>query len=237
MRVVELWRYPVKSLQGERVDASELGPEGLAGDRRLAIFDVATGFGLTGRREPQLLFAAARTVGDRVEIVLPDGSVARDDADLSEWLGRPVALRSTEDHSLSRRFESPDDPEDEASGQWRAFTGAQGSFRDDEDAPVSIVSTGTLGDWPSRRFRPNVVVDGAGENDLVGSTVTLGAAVLAVQARLGRCVMVTRAQPGIERDLGVLRTVHREFDHTIAVGARVTKPGRVAVGEELGGYA
>lgn len=232
MRVRELWRYPVKSLQGERVDATWLGTEGLAGDRQLAIFDVATGFGLTGRREAELLFASAAIVDGVVQITLPDGSIARDDAALTEWLGRPVALRSTAQET-SRRFESPEDFENEATSNWRAFTGALGSFRDDQDAAISIASTGSLGDWPQRRFRPNIVVDGSGENELVGALVQIGESVVKVQDRLGRCVMVTRAQPGIERDLGVLRTIHRERDHTFAVGATIEREGDVAIGDEL----
>ena len=69
MRVLELWRYPVKSLQGEQLRGGEIGPEGIAGDRQWALFDVDTGFGLTARRVPDLLFAAgdgsARTAGSR----------------------------------------------------------------------------------------------------------------------------------------------------------------------------
>ncbi|MGD9532079.1 MAG: MOSC N-terminal beta barrel domain-containing protein, partial [Pseudonocardia sp.] len=87
MRVAELWRFPVKSLQGEQVRSSEVGPRGLAGDRGWALFDVATGFGLTARRMPALLMASARLVADRdgpaVVIVLPDGTVTVDDAVLS----------------------------------------------------------------------------------------------------------------------------------------------------------
>lgn len=232
MRVLEIWRYPVKSLQGERMDAAELGPEGIEGDRQLAIFDTTTGFGLTGRREAGLLFAAARTIDGRVEITLPDGSIASDDAALSEWLGRPVALRATAE-AESRRFESPIDFENEESGNWRAFTGAQGSFRDDADAAITMASTASLGDWPQRRFRPNLVLDGSGEDALVGATIGIGSAVVTVQARIGRCVMVTRAQPGIERDLTVLRSIHRDRDHTFSVGATTDRSGRVAVGDEL----
>ena len=60
VQVLELWRYPVKSLQGERVDEVSVSAPGLDGDRRFAIFDARTGFGLTGRRVPELLFASAR---------------------------------------------------------------------------------------------------------------------------------------------------------------------------------
>lgn len=64
MRVIELWRFPVKSLQGERVESVEITGQGLAGDRRYALFDLESGFGLTARRRPELLFAAARTRSD-----------------------------------------------------------------------------------------------------------------------------------------------------------------------------
>jgi uncharacterized protein len=88
MRVVGLWRFPVKSLQGERIEEAELGAEGIEGDRRYAFFDVDTGYGLTARRAPEMLFTSTRTTPDgAVEILLPDGTVAADDAALSAWLG------------------------------------------------------------------------------------------------------------------------------------------------------
>src|SRR5258708_15324886 len=95
VRVVELWRYPVKSLQGEQLDTVDVSTSGLEGDRCFAIYDRETGLGLTARRVPEMLFASARLHdGSRVEITLPDGSVASDDDSLSAWLGRPVTLRS-----------------------------------------------------------------------------------------------------------------------------------------------
>ena len=232
MRVTELWRYPVKSLQGELVSTASLGPEGLAGDRRYAIFDVATGLGLTGRRVPELLFGRARyAASGGLEIVLPDGSVAQDDGALSEWLGRPVTLRSTEE-AVSRRYESPADFENDA--QWDPFEGATGSFRDSEKTVVSLVSEGTLQGWDRRRFRANILLSDSGEDDLVGSRAALGSAALDIVKRVGRCVMVTRAQPdGIDRDLDVLRTIHRERGGKLAIGAMVAVEGTVSVGDEL----
>jgi MOSC N-terminal beta barrel domain len=106
VRVTELWRYPVKSLQGERLDVVNVGSDGLEGDRRFAIYDLATGFGLTARRVPELLFASARLLDDdRVEITLPDGSLAGDDQALSNWLGRRVELRSAS-AAVARRYEN-----------------------------------------------------------------------------------------------------------------------------------
>jgi uncharacterized protein len=232
MRVIGLWRYPVKSLQGERLDAAELTTDGIAGDRRYAIFDATTGLGLTGRRLPELLFAAARVRNDgTAEITLPDGSIAADDAALSRWLGRPVHLRSADDQA-TRQYENPEDTEHES--QWRAFTGAQGAFHDSSNVRVSLVSTTTLGVWDPRRFRSNVLLDGAGEDALVGEVIRLGDAVMHVGTRVKRCVMTTRPQPGgIVADPDVLRTIARERDACLAIGALVAQSGVVRVGDEV----
>jgi uncharacterized protein YcbX len=234
VNVVELWRYPVKSLQGEQVDAVEITTTGLVGDRSFAIFDAETGFGLTARRVPELLFASARTQADgTVAITLPDGTVASDDASLSAWLGRRVTLRGRESH-LERRYENPVDFEDEATSAWLAFDGASAAFHDSARAQVSLVSAATLAGWDRRRFRANIVLDGGGEEELVGSDAALGDATLRLVMRIPRCVMTTRAQPaGIERDLDVLRTINREREGCIAVGAVVAASGTVRVGDPL----
>lgn len=235
MRVLELWRYPVKSLQGERLDSVAVTDDGLEGDRRFAIYDVETGLGLTARRVPELLFAWARLRDDgSVDITLPDGSLARDDGALSAWLGRRVTLRSL-DVEAPRRYESPAvDFEDETERDWAPYEGAPGAFHDSPGARVSLVSTATIGEWDRRRFRSNVLLEGHGEDSLVGSRVALGGAVLEVGMRIERCVMTVRPQPGgIDRDLQVLRTIARERDTCLAVGAVVAQPGIVAVGDVL----
>jgi MOSC domain-containing protein len=235
VQVAELWRYPVKSLQGERLTTVDIGPEGLAGDRQWALFDVATGYGLTARRVPDLLFLSGRLRADRhVEVVLPDGTVTSDDAVLSDWLGRSVALRAAADAPGERLYENPNEVGEAGEYDWDAFPGARGAFHDSSRTRVSLVSTGTLGTWDRRRFRANVVLGGAGEDALVGQQVRLGGAELDVVKQVDRCVMVTRPQPGgIGRDNGVLKTIHRERDGCLAIGALVARTGTVAVGDEL----
>jgi uncharacterized protein YcbX len=235
VHVQELWRYPVKSLQGERLDAADVGPEGLTGDRQWALFDRSTGLGLTARRVPDLLFAAARLRTDGgVDVVLPDGTVTADDAVLSDWLGRPVQLRGAEAERGPRQYENPAVVGEDDEFDWDAFEGAHGAFHDSSRIRVSLVSTGTLGTWDRRRFRSNVLLTGDGEDELVGGTVRLGTAVLDVGTPVSRCVMVTRPQPGgIGRDTSVLRTIHRERGGALAVGALVPVPGHVVVGDAL----
>jgi hypothetical protein len=234
--VVALWRYPVKSLQGEPLTQIDVGSEGLVGDRRFAIFDRESGMGVTGRRSPSLLFGSARLLPDgSARITLPDGRISEGDEDLSDWLQRPVTLRRA-DEPGPRRYESPADFENESDSDWNAFDGSPGAFHDLAVASVSLLATSTIGAWDPRRFRANVLLDMGPDTEvsLVGHEVMIGEVGLSVRRRLGRCVMTTRPQPGgIERDLDVLRTINRERDGCLAVGALVAQPGRIAVGDAI----
>lgn len=106
--VAELWRFPVKSMAGERLDAAVLNEGGVLGDRAYALIDVETGkvaSAKTVRLFSGLLDCTARFVSPPepgqppppVQITLPDGSevLSRDgaaDAALSAFLGRRVRL-------------------------------------------------------------------------------------------------------------------------------------------------
>jgi len=235
--VVALWRYPVKSMQGEQLDAASIGPRGIVGDRGWAVVDVATGLALTGRRAPDLLFAHAALAGDDVRITLPDGSVAADDRALSDWLGRPVVLTRASDTS-SGTFEiglaDDDDADRDPSVEWVQWEGPVGTFHDSTRTQVSLIGAGTVGDWDMRRFRPNIVASGTGEDEWVGQKLRLGDAVVDVVKQIDRCVMTTRAQPGgIDRDLDVLRTISRERANNLGIGTLVVSPGTVRVGDAV----
>jgi hypothetical protein len=79
-----------------------------------------------------------------------------------------------------------------------------------------------------------VLLDGEGEDALVGGRITLGDAVIDLGMQMGRCVMTTRAQPGgIDRDLTVLRTIASERGARLAVGGLVERTGTVRVGDEV----
>lgn len=232
MRVAELWRYPLKSAQGEPVSRSAITTLGLEWDRGLAIVDAGTGRALTARREPALLMLSAVADGSGVHISAPDGRVLASHDELSGWLGRPVRLaRPPVDRQPE--YEFPVDPNDE-SGPWDVWTGPADVWHDSTRTRVSIISGHSLRDWPVRRFRPNVVVDAPGEDELVGRRVAIGSVVLDVVKRIDRCVMVSRPQPGgIERDLQVLKTVLRESDGVLGVGAVVVERGEISVGDPV----
>jgi hypothetical protein len=123
--VKEIWRFPVKSMQGQRIDRCDLGPRGIAGDRGWAVRDERAGEIRGAKKLPQLLQATARyavepTVGavPAAEITLPDGTGFASDAPdagtrLSAYLGRPVTLWPLQPSSATEHYRrgAPDSPD------------------------------------------------------------------------------------------------------------------------------
>jgi hypothetical protein len=97
-----------------------------------------------------------------------------------------------------------------------------------------LVSRATTGDWDTRRFRSNVVLDGAGEDELVGKRIRIGDVVLDVTKQIDRCVMVTRPQGnGLDRNLDVLKTINHDRAGNLAIGALVIEPGVIKLGQPV----
>ena len=247
-RVIGVRWYPVKSMQGEDLTGSAFTTSGIPGDRHWGVLDVATGIVLSAKREPLLLQAWATVREGQAWITLPDGSaLAGDDpkvdAVLSAWLDRDVRLIAAAPGDRGT-FEIGASFEDESGPAVHQWQGPEGTFHDSR--PVHILSNASLrailADHPSglfdiHRFRPNLVVDvdGSGfvEERWVGATLTIGTARLEVIKPTSRCVMTTRPQVGLPRDLDVLRTINRVNDGNLGVLARVVSEGTVDVGDEI----
>jgi len=234
LRVSEIWRYPVKSMGGEPVSVATVTDLGVLGDRAWGIFDVETGTVLTARRTPEMLFASAALTGADVSLTLPDGTELSSadetcDQQLSAWLGQPVELRAA--GAEGGTYEVPLDFENDEN--WVSWQGPGGAWHDSKASRISLVSRDTMRDWDPRRFRANVILDGAGEDDLVGIHINLGTTELAVMKPIDRCVIVSRPQPGIDRDLDVLRTINAERETFLAIGALVVTEGRIAQGDTI----
>lgn len=248
VKVAALWRHPVKSLQGEQLAEAVVEDDGVAGDRCWGIRDEATRRILTARREPRLLAAAASLEGaGDVEIGLPDGTILRGpgaatDAALSEWLGRPVTL-AVAAGDPGARAEYFEDATDDASAavEW---TMPPGRFVD--AAPLLLLTTASLrasaahypeGNWHVRRFRPNLLIDtgaeGWVEDTWFGQTVRVGDVELVPREPCVRCTMVTRPQPGLERDLDIYKTVARHHGGTLGVWTMVRAPGTIRTGDPV----
>ena len=233
MRIAEIWRYPVKSMTGEQLDAADLTAIGVEGDRAWGVVDTATGLVLTARREPGLLFLSAiHRPGERPQVRTDDGTPVPDDDALSDHLGRSVRLRPATDGPGT--FESPLVVDDDGhEREWVSWDSAGSTFHDGHST-ISFVSRASLGDWDARRFRANLVLDDGENEELLSGDVSAGSVVLRVRRPIDRCVMVTRAQPGLPSDRSVLQRIVADRGNRLAVGATVTTPGRVTVGDMFG---
>ena len=223
--VDEVWRHPVKSLGGERLDSCAVDARGLHRDRWWALRDPdgKLGSGKSTRRfraMPGLLELSARLDEDRAEIRWADGTrLSSTDAGiddrLSEQVGRPVVLAAETDTSHL------------------------------DEAPVHLVATASL-DWLSqrhgssvdrRRVRPNLVVSTSSpraEEAWVGRTLRIGAeVVLRVTHRTERCVMTTQQQAELPADRRVLHTIAEASDLCFGVHADVVRAGTVHLGDPV----
>lgn len=246
MEVLGLWRYPVKSLQGEAVETALLEDDGVVGDRRWGIRDTGTGRILTARRLPGLLDASAAYAGDQPVITLPDGRTvvgpgAMTDAVLSEWLGRPVSLVASVRSDAGRAEDFADATDDTSEAiEWTMPAG-----RYVDAAPVLVITTASLrhgaalhptGAWDPRRFRPNVLIgiEGEGwiEDAWVGRLLKAGSVALAPVQPCVRCTMVTRRQAGLDADVDIFRTLARHHGGRFGVWSDVHTPGTLSVGDE-----
>jgi len=246
LHVAELWRYPVKSLLGERLPTLRLVDDGVEGDRTWGIKDLGDGRILTARREPRLLFASSRLAARDVPVItLPDGreisgSGPATDAALSGWLGKPVTLvaAAASDAARAEYFADATDDASEAI-EW---TMPKGRFVD--AFPVLVMTTAGLrsgavahppGTWDVRRFRPNVLIELEGEGWLEDAwaerQLSVGSAQLIPRRRCIRCTMVNRAQPGLDRDVNIYKTLHRTHGGEAGMWSQVTQPGSLSDGD------
>jgi uncharacterized protein YcbX len=248
VKVEQLWRFPVKSMQGTAVEELVVGANGVEGDRRWGVVDPAAGKVLSAKRWPPLLLASARDDGGTVTVTLPDGSTheAGDpttDAALSAWLDHEVRLMAPPTGD-GLPYELPTEAWDDASDTWEFPGPPGGPFVD--LAAAHLLTTASLraaaalhpdGVWDVRRFRPTVLVeadgDGFVEDDWVGATVSTGTAGFAPFMPTVRCAMTTREQPGLPRDVAIAKVLNQHHDLNLGVYCAVERPGTIRVGDDV----
>jgi len=247
--VAELWQFPVKSMQGFRVEELTLEAGGAAGDRGWAVVDPAEAKVLSAKRWGQLLHATGAVDTDgTVTVTLPDGSThaAGDpatDRALSAWLDREVHLQPPPPGD-GLPFDLPTEAWDDTSALWQFPGPPGGPFVD--LAAAHVLTTASLraaaalhpdGDWDVRRFRPNALLDVEGdgfeEDAWIGHRVGLGEAELDPFMPTVRCAMTTRAQPGLAKDADIARTLNREHGLNLGLYCSVSVPGRIRVGDAV----
>ena len=231
--VEAIFRYPVKSMGGERLEAAELGWHGLDGDRRLAFRRIGDRSGfpwLSASKLPDLLRFAPHRREEGAQGQLPTHIRTPDGAELPVF-GEELAAE------VGRRYGAP----------VQMMQLNHGIF---DEGAVSVIASETVreigrlaGRSPDvRRFRPNVVVRllrpvPFQEDEWVGGELSFGegddAPAISVTMRDLRCSMVNfdpdSACPAPE----VLKAVVREHQNTAGVYGAVTRTGRLAVGQRI----
>jgi uncharacterized protein YcbX len=259
-----LYRYPVKSMGGEAMERCAVDANGLAGDRRFGVVDEENGHVASAkqpRRWAALLSMHAAYRGapsaDTLHVTLDDGrDLAWTDPALAAALahvsGRRVRLaeapistaRDVRIDRIATEFDKEPGVEDDIS---IGLASAPGMLFD--LAPLHLITSSTLdalGD--ARRFRPNIVIDTAGEPPFqentwinrrfrIGETLTL-LVILSTQ----RCVIPTLAQGDLGGDPTLLKRIDaaNRVDVALArpspcvgVYAVVIAPGEIAVGDDV----
>lgn len=219
--VAEVWRYPVKSMAGERLDSCPIALTGLEADRRWALVDGKAnraGKLFTATEDKQLMTYHARLRGDEVEVVTPEGDARHLDdalvAAVAHASGRPLTMRDN----------------------------AGANF---DDSPVLVVNLASVAAFglaagttvDHRRFRANLYVEGFEPDEearWIGRRLRVGAAELEVVKRCERCVVITHDPDTTVTSPALLRVLTQTSEANMGVYCRVVRAGVVAVGDVIG---
>lgn len=208
MKVAELWRYPVKSMGGERLDHARLDALGLEGDRVVHVED-AHGRVITARTHPQLL-------GRRATL---DAS------------GEPVVDGVPWTESGARR------PVVDIVGPGARLVRDDTADRFDV-LPLLVATDGAIEAFghDGRRLRPNLVIGGVvglDERSWPGSCLRIRDVVIGVQDLRGRCVMTTFDPDTLEQDPRVLRRIAQKFGGKLALNCYVVRGGEIRIDDPV----
>lgn len=261
--VASLWRYPVKSMLGERLETSEVTMKGVLGDRAYALWDVQServASAKNPKKWAKLLDFQAAFVDPvhaqqplpSVKVSLPDGTTVTSEAPdlntvLSTLLEREVKLLSAAPEAPSLDQYWPD-----VEGTLHRNTTTQllmppGTFFD--SCPIHAITTSTLarlkqlypkGEFEPCRFRPNVLIEPVSqtaefvEDAWIGQVLAIGETVrLQIDTACPRCVVTTLAQSGLPEDLNILKTTAKHNQVIAGIRLSVLRSGMVYQGDSV----
>ena len=208
MHVAELWRYPVKSMAGERLEVAEVRADGITGDRLVQVVDTR-GHVVTSRTRPRLL-------GLRGTVAPEGGALVNGQPWTSPEVARAVQA---------------------AAGDGARLVQGEGLERFDV-LPLLVATDGAIAALgvDGRRLRPNLViggVEGLAERSWPGRLLRVGDVVVAVASLRSRCVMTTFDPDNQTQDISVLHRIVREFGGRMALDCQVVRGGRIALGDPV----
>ena len=208
MFVKELWRYPVKSMAGERVTQVQVGSLGLADDRKVLVRD-GRGRVITSRTHHQLL-GLKGTLG----------------ADGQPYISGHI-WNSPEALALVRK----------AVGADAELFYYDGPERFDV-LPLLVATDGAISHmgFDGRRLRPNIIVggvEGLQEREWPGHRLRIGEAVIYTAQLRGRCVMTTYDPDTLKQDMGVLKSIVHKLGGVMALDSAVVSGGLIREGDPV----
>jgi MOSC domain-containing protein len=203
-----IWRYPIKSIAGERLESAALGPFGVPGDRTAYVID-ERGEIVSARTRHGLLG-------------LQGGVNGRGDptVDGHAW--------DTSDAQASV---------DAAAGRGAHLVRAD-SFERFDVLPLLVATDGAVREAgiDLRRLRPNLViggVEGLAERTWEGRFLRIGDAVIGLATLRERCIVTTYEPDTLEQDVGVLLDLRRRFAGSLALNAWTARSATVRVGDAV----
>ncbi len=247
--IKHIYRYPVKGLTPEALDATELTVDGyLPGDRRFAMAlgstPISGGHHLEWMPKRNFLELVKNEKLATLETSFDDDTGVL----TIKRQGRQVARGNITDRIGRTMIEDffAAYMKAEAKGRPRLVEANPGERLTDQATPlISVINLASIRDLERvvqapvdpLRFRANFYIDGLDpwvEFGWLGRPVAIGGAEADVIERIGRCGATSVNPATAERDLNIVKFLQTGFGHTdMGVFVRVTKPGPVAVGEFL----
>jgi uncharacterized protein YcbX len=208
MKVREIWRYPVKTMAGEKLQRVHIGSLGLEGDRVVHAEDAQERF-VSSRTHPRFL-GHKGTLG-------PDGEPLVD--------GRPWNCPEVISEVV------------DIAGPGAKLVRYDGAERFDI-MPLMVATDGAIAAFGHdlRRLRPNIViggVEGLFEREWPGGCLRVGNVLIGVQNLCLRRIMTAYDPDTLAKDKEITRSIHQRFDGKLGLNCYVIEVGEIAVGDEV----
>jgi uncharacterized protein YcbX len=208
MQVAEIWRYPVKTMAGEKLQRARIGLLGIEGDRVVHVEDAHERV-ITSRSHPRFL-GHKGTLGPEGE-PLVDGQ---------PWNSPEVAAEVVGIVGLGAKLVRYD-----------------GLERFDM-LPLLVATDGAIAAFGHdlRRLRPNIViggVEGLTEREWPGGCLRIGKVLIGVRDLRLRCIITAYDPDTLVKDEEVTRSIFRRFDGKLSLNCFVIEGGEITVGDEV----
>jgi len=203
----EIWRFPVKSMRGERIPFSDVALTGLASDRRIVCVSYARRSLVTARTNPGLLGLQGKVEEGEITIN-----------------GEPWQSRSAQELASA------------AGGEEVVLVDLGTNEQRFDVLPLLVATDGAIAalEMDSRRFRPNIIIGGVAgtlEREWPGSELQLGDVRIRAAQLRRRCVMTTFDPDSLDQDLSILRKIVTQNRGTLALDCSVVQGGALREGD------